>query len=77
MSIKAYILVTLEPAKTRAALEGITSKVGVKRCFLVTGRYDAIVEVEAEGVKELSDMTLSGIRCVNGVRRTETLVVYE
>lgn len=74
--VRAYVLVTLEPTKTKTAIEKMASRSGIKNCAMVTGRYDAVIEVEAEDIKRLSESVVSTIRSVEGVRRTETLVVY-
>jgi uncharacterized protein with GYD domain len=45
----------------------------VKRVFPTLGRYDAVVDLEAEDHKEL-DATVLRLGCIAGVVFTETLV---
>lgn len=77
MTIKAYVLVTLEPYKTKQALKTLANKDNVKSIDIVTGRFDAVLELSAKDAREISDAVISNIRAVDGVRGTETLLVIE
>jgi len=46
----------------------------VKAAYPVTGRFDAVIEVEAEDIKKLSSLVIERIQVIEGVERTETLL---
>jgi DNA-binding Lrp family transcriptional regulator len=77
MGIRAFILISVEPAKTKGALLALSEKEGIISASIVAGRYDIVLEVEAKDIKSLSDTIIANIRTVDGVRQTETLVVTE
>ena len=77
MAAKAYVLVTIEPQKTKQVLKTLANKDNIKGINSVTGRYDAVLELSARDVREISDAVISNLRAVDGIRGTETLLVYE
>lgn len=46
----------------------------VKVAYPVTGRFDAVVEIETEDMKQLSDLIINRIQVIDGIERTETLL---
>lgn len=77
MAAKAYVLVTIEPQKTKNVLKTLSNKDNVKAINSVTGRYDAVLEISAKDVGEIGDAVVSNLRGIDGIRGTETLLVYE
>ncbi len=73
MAANAYILVNVEPGRTRAVferLQGISGAV-VKEVF---GPYDFIVDLEADRAEEITAILRNQIRPIQGVTNTVTCV---
>jgi DNA-binding Lrp family transcriptional regulator len=70
--VKACLLVKTTPVKGPMVLEEVNKLKGVKKAFLVYGRADMIVLVDA---KEYEDVlkVISKVHSMDGVRSTETL----
>jgi DNA-binding Lrp family transcriptional regulator len=78
MPIRAYVLVNTDPGKTTDVANRVSSVSGsprVKKCCVIMGRFDVLVEVEADDLNSLTDAVLAKIATIPGVRRTETAVV--
>jgi len=74
---RAYVLVTVEPRKTKQVLKTLANKDNVRHVNSVSGRYDVVLEISAKDVREISDAVVSNLRAIDGIRGTETLLVYE
>ena len=71
--MQACVLVRALPGKVLKVLEGFRAVKGVVRAFLVYGRYDIVVFVEAadyDSVKRIS----GEINTLKGVKSTETAI---
>ena len=77
MTTKAYVLLTVEPTKTKTVIKALQNKNGVKSANLLLGRYDAILQVEGKTQTEINENILGTIRNIDGIRNTETLVIHE
>lgn len=77
MATKAYVLVTLDPTKTKNVIKTLQNKAGVKGANLLLGRYDAILTVEGKTQTDINENILSNIRTTEGVKNTETLVIHQ
>jgi DNA-binding Lrp family transcriptional regulator len=75
MPISAFILIEVTGDHTKSAYKTIQRMAGVKACYMVSGGYDILVQVEAESLEALSDLLLSKIRSVDGVTKTTTCMV--
>jgi DNA-binding Lrp family transcriptional regulator len=73
MTLYACILIKTVPLQTEPVLEKTRSLKGVRKAFIVYGRYDMVAFVEASGYPEIRKLT-SEINSAQGVRSTETLV---
>ena len=71
MSVHAYILLNLEPAKTQAAIERLNSLPGTV-VQEVLGPYDAVIEIEADTQEDITAMLRNRIRPIDGVTNTVT-----
>lgn len=74
MPVYAYVLLRCVRAKLPDVLERVKGIEGVKSAVPVTGRFDAVVEVEAEDLKKLADLIIGRVQSLEGLERTETLV---
>jgi DNA-binding Lrp family transcriptional regulator len=72
--IKAYILVSLIPGLESNAVSQISVLPGVQETDFVFGRWDVVVQVEANTLSDLSQMVINQIRGLQGVQTTETLI---
>ena len=77
MATKAYVLVTIEPTRTKNVIKALQSKTGVKSANLLLGRYDAILTVEGKSQIDVNENILANIRTTEGVKNTETLVIHQ
>lgn len=71
---KAYILISVEPARTKDVLKKLRSLPDIMEVNEVMGPYDVVVEV---GIRELADVTAvlrEKIRPLDGVQSTLTCV---
>jgi uncharacterized protein with GYD domain len=73
VSLNACILIKTVPLQTDSVLEMAKSLKGVRKVFIVYGRYDMVAFAEASGYPEIRKLT-SEINSAQGVRSTETLV---
>jgi DNA-binding Lrp family transcriptional regulator len=73
--LSAFILIEVTGDHTRSAYKTIQRMAGVKACYMVSGGYDILVQVEADSLEALSDLLLSQIRSVDGVTKTTTCMV--
>ena len=71
---KAYILVSLVPGLEANTISQISSLPGVEETDLVFGRWDVVVQVQANNISDLSRMVINQIRGLQGVQTTETLI---
>lgn len=77
--VSACVLIRCEAGKTPdvASLLAVAQKIGgfkgVKTAFLVFGRWDVVVELEAADIETLTATVLK-INGLSGVKDTETLV---
>jgi DNA-binding Lrp family transcriptional regulator len=75
MPVGAFILIEVAGDHTKSAYKTIQRMAGVKACYMLSGSYDILVQVEAASLEELSDLLLSSIRSVDGVTKTTTCMV--
>ena len=73
MSVHAYILLNLEPAKTQSAIEKLKILPGTV-VQEVLGPYDAVMEIEADTQEDVTGMLRNRIRPVDGVSNTVTCI---
>jgi uncharacterized protein with GYD domain len=73
VSLNACILIKTVPLQTDSVLEMARSLKGVRKVFIVYGRYDLVAFAEASGYPEIRKLT-GEINSAQGVRSTETLV---
>jgi DNA-binding Lrp family transcriptional regulator len=69
------VLAKVETGKDKEALEKVKHMLGVKQASLTYGIYDLHVEVSFNTMEELDKFIFDGIRKVQGIKETVTLVV--
>lgn len=78
MSVSAYIFVETTTGKAREVSTAIQQSIkGVLRCNTITGPYDLIALVEADDIRQLSDVVVTQIQATPGVLRTMTNIIAD
>lgn len=77
MSVSAYIFVETSTGKARQVSTAIHQIKGVTRCNTITGPYDVIALVEADDIRQLSDVVVTQIQATPGVLRTMTNIISD
>ena len=75
MAANGYVLITVDPAKTKGVrdrLQGISGAI-VRE---VLGPYDFVIEVEADTEEDLTGMLRNKIRSISGVTSTVTCLWF-
>lgn len=75
--MKAFILVKVEPGKTRDALEAVKGMNGVKEVYCLTGPDDLIIHMDADDARKISEVILGDLHTVEGIKGTDTRLVVE
>jgi len=81
--ILSYILVTVMymlPNGEKISQEKVAKKIkelGAEEVSIVTGGTDIIIKVRAKDVSELNDFVIKKLRSIDGVDKTQTLIVLE
>lgn len=75
MAANAYVLVNIEPAMTREVVDRLNSISGAA-VREVLGPYDAVVELEAGTVEDITEIMRHRIRPINGVTNTVTCLWF-
>jgi len=79
--ILSYILVTVMytlPSGEKISQEQVAKKIkaiGAEEVSIVTGGTDIIVKVRVKDVDELNDFVIKKLRAIDGVDKTQTLIV--
>lgn len=75
--MKAIILLKLTSIESREAYHRLTQLASVKESFVVYGRYDAVVIIQAENLEEIRHIILSEIQTIPGVIDTLPCLIVE
>ena len=74
MAVKAYVLIVTDPMQTRNVLKQIRKIEAVKNSYEVMGPYDIIIEIEVEDLSQIPPILGEGIRRIEGIESTTSLV---
>ncbi len=75
MVFSSYVLIELSPGIAKTAVGQISKIEGVRMAHAVTGPFDVIAFAEVSDLAALSELVLSKIQAIEGVKRTQTAVV--
>ena len=75
MVFASYVLIELSPGIAKTAADKISKIEGVRMAHAVTGPFDVIAFAEVSNLASLSELVLSKIQSIEGVKRTQTAVV--
>lgn len=77
MGVQAYVFIECAPGKPTLVADALTELPGIEMAHAVTGSYDVIAFVRAEGMAELGDLLSRHIHRLPGVLKTITNVVVQ
>ena len=72
-----FVLITTEPGQEIRVREKVAEIDCVKGIWVVFGNFDCFVKVEADEDSELTEAIVKGIRSVEGIVDTRTLIGAE
>ena len=72
--ITGLVLVRLQAGKETQALAKIKEVKGISHVSAVYGRWDLVVDIEADDLPMMSRLVVDKLRSIPGVFATETLV---
>ncbi len=72
--VTGLVLVKLSPGREKVTLKSIKETKGVAHVSAVYGRWDLVVDIEAEDLPHMTNVVIEKIRSIPGVQSTETLV---
>ena len=70
--MKAYVLINTSGGKAKKVLNAVKKIKGVKKANGVYGSYDIVATLDG---KKLADLVIDKIRTINGVVKTNTLII--
>jgi len=72
--ITGLVLVKLQAGREQQTLTKIKEIKGISHVSAVYGRWDLVVDVEADDLPQMSQLVVGKLRTIPGVFSTETLV---
>lgn len=75
--VSAHCLISVAPGKSAEILRKVKEVDGVRSAEAVAGPYDIVARIEVESIDELSRVVFGGIRVIQGVTNTTTLIGLE
>ena len=76
MAVIAYVLIVTDPVQTKEVLRRVRELPAVKTSYEVMGPYDIIVEIEVADLAEIPPILGEGIRRIDGIESTTSLVAF-
>jgi DNA-binding Lrp family transcriptional regulator len=73
----AYVLINCEIGSEKHIISKLNNLSGVEEVSEVNGIYDIIVKVNSDSIDKLEETITTGIRRIDIVRSTPTLIVIE
>ncbi|MFN8507194.1 MAG: Lrp/AsnC ligand binding domain-containing protein [Dehalococcoidia bacterium] len=76
MSVKAFVLIVVDPAKTVTVFEQLRAVSGIAEVYQVMGPYDIVAVVEVPNLTDVPSVISRHIRAVDGIESTTTCVSF-
>jgi len=76
MSVKAFVLIVVDPAKTIAVYEHLQKVEGISEVHQVMGPYDIVAVVDVPNLSDVPGVISRHIRAVDGIESTTTCVTF-
>ena len=61
----------------RVVAEEIAKLVEVQECHIITGDWDLMIKLRAEGVEAVGRFVVDKLRCIKGIEKTLTCMIFE
>jgi len=74
--VTALVLLNIERDRVNEVAEEITDMEGVTEVYSLAGRYDLAVVIRVKDNERLADVVTKGIRKVDGIEKSETLIAF-
>jgi len=74
--VTALVLLNIERDRVNEVAEAITDMEGVTEVYSLAGRYDLAVVIRVKDNERLADVVTKGIRKVDGIEKSETLIAF-
>jgi DNA-binding Lrp family transcriptional regulator len=75
--LKAFVLAKVEPGKIRDVYKAVKEMRGVSDVHGLTGPDDLIIILEAEDAKKVSNVVLTDLHLIEGIKGTDTRLVVD
>ena len=76
MSIKAFVLIVVDPARTIEVYDKLNAVEGISEVYQVMGPYDIVAVVDVENLSDVPAVISRHIRAVEGIESTTTCVTF-
>ena len=76
-SLTAYVLMDIDHSQHFDAIRKIQALPFVYSAVSVTGQSDVIIKIRVKNPEELGNIVIKRLRKVNGIKKTETMLVIE
>ena len=76
MSIKAFVLIVVDPAKTMDVFNKLSAVDGISEVYQVMGPYDIVAVVDVANLSDVPSVISRHIRAVDGIESTTTCVTF-
>lgn len=74
MAVKAYVLIVVDPGKTKSVYDNLKNVERIVEIHQVMGPYDILVEIEVESLQDVPSILGERIRVIDGIQSTTSLV---
>ena len=74
--IKAYVLIIVDPARTKEIAAAIKEIPEVVESHEVMGPFDIVAEIQVENLADVPPVLSGRIRAIQGVESTTSLVTF-
>ncbi len=75
--MKAFVLAKVEPGKIRDVYKAVKEMRGVSEVYGLTGPDDLIIMLEADDAKKVSNVVLTDLHLIEGIKGTDTRLVVD
>jgi len=76
VSIKAFVLIVVDPAKTMDVYNTLKGVEGIAEVYQVMGPYDIVAVIEVPSLTDVPAVISRNIRAVEGIESTTTCVTF-
>ncbi len=76
MSIKAFVLIVVDPARTLDVFNHLKAVAGISEVHQVMGPYDIVAVIDVPNLTDVPSVISKNIRAVEGIESTTTCVTF-